>query len=84
MTDTSSPNFDGRALINGQRVAAQDGQTFDDRSPVDGRLIAQVARCGAADIDATVAAARAAFESRRWAGQPPAQRKRVLIKLIGD
>ncbi|PRD66170.1 aldehyde dehydrogenase [Malikia granosa] len=81
MTDTSSPNFDGRALINGQRVAAQDGQTFDDRSPVDGRLIAQVARCGAADIDAAVAAARAAFEGRRWAGQPPAQRKRVLIKL---
>ena len=81
MTDTSTPNFDGRALIDGQRVAAQDGQTFDDRSPVDGRLIAQVARCGAADIDAAVAAARAAFESRRWAGQPPAQRKRVLIKL---
>lgn len=81
MTDTSTPNFDGRALIGGQRVAAQDGQTFDDRSPVDGRLIAQVARCGAADIDAAVAAARAAFESRRWAGQPPAQRKRVLIKL---
>ena len=81
MTDTSTPNFDGRALIDGQRVAAQDGQTFDDRSPVDGRLIAQVARCGAADIDAAVAAARAAFESLRWAGQPPAQRKRVLIKL---
>lgn len=81
MTDTRPPNFDGRALIGGQRVAAQDGQTFDDRSPVDGRVIAQVARCGAADIDAAVAAARAAFESRRWAAQPPAQRKRVLVKL---
>ena len=81
MTDISTPNFDGRALINGRRSAAQDGQTFDDRSPVDGRVIAQIARCGAADIDAAVAAARAAFEDRRWAGQPPAQRKRVLIKL---
>ena len=81
MTDISPPNFDGRALINGRRCAAQDGQTFDDRSPVDGRVIAQIARCGAADIDAAVAAARAAFNDRRWAGQPPAQRKRVLIKL---
>lgn len=81
MTDISPPNFDGRALINGRRCAAQDGQTFDDRSPVDGRVIAQIARGGAGDIDAAVAAARAAFNDRRWAGQPPAQRKRVLIKL---
>lgn len=81
MTDISPPNFDGRALINGRRCAAQDGQTFDDLSPVDGRVIAQIARGGAGDIDAAVAAARAAFNDRRWAGQPPAQRKRVLIKL---
>ncbi|MEN9473831.1 MAG: hypothetical protein RIS48_551 [Pseudomonadota bacterium] len=79
--ENRTPNFDGRALINGRRCAAQDGQTFDDRSPVDGRVIAQIARGGAGDIDAAVAAARAAFNDRRWAGQPPAQRKRVLIKL---
>ena len=79
--ENRTPNFDGCALINGRRCAAQDGQTFDDRSPVDGRVIAQIARGGAGDIDAAVAAARAAFNDRRWAGQPPAQRKRVLIKL---
>jgi gamma-glutamyl-gamma-aminobutyraldehyde dehydrogenase/4-guanidinobutyraldehyde dehydrogenase/NAD-dependent aldehyde dehydrogenase len=72
-------SFDGRALINGERVAARDGQTFDCFSPVDGRLLAQVARGGAADIDAAVAAARTAFEDRRWSGLPPAQRKRVMI-----
>ncbi|MDD2730451.1 aldehyde dehydrogenase [Malikia sp.] len=81
MTEFKIPNFDGRALIGGLRVAALDGQTFDCISPVDGRVIAQVARCGAADIDVAVVAARAAFESKRWAAQPPAQRKRVLIKL---
>lgn len=79
MTDT--PKFDGRALVNGERVAARDGQTFDCISPVDGRLLTQVARCGAADIDAAVAAARAAFEDRRWAGKSPAQRKRIMIKF---
>ena len=77
--ENPTPNFDGRALINGRRCAAQDGQTFDDRSPVDGRVIAQIARGGAGDIDAAVAAARAAFNDRRWAGQPPAQRTRVVV-----
>jgi acyl-CoA reductase-like NAD-dependent aldehyde dehydrogenase len=74
-------SFDGRAFIDGQRVAARDGRTFECRSPVDGRLLAEVARCGAADVDAAVAAARAAFEDRRWAGKSPAQRKRVLIRF---
>ncbi len=81
MTDTAMPTFDGRALINGERVAARDGQTFDCTSPVDGRLLTQVARCGQSDIDAAVAAARAAFEDRRWAGQAPAARKRTMIKF---
>jgi hypothetical protein len=30
MTDTSTtPQFDGRAVINGEGLAARDGQTFD-------------------------------------------------------
>ena len=36
---------EGRALINGQLVAASSGRTFEDVSPIDGRIIAQVARC---------------------------------------
>ncbi len=81
MSDTTIPSFDGRALINGERVAARDGQLFDCISPVDGRVLTQVARCGQADIDAAVAAARAAFEDRRWAGKAPAARKRTMIKF---
>ena len=78
MTDMT---FDGRAFINGERVAARDAQTFDCISPVDGRVLAAVARCGEADIEAAVAAGRAAFEDRRWSGMSPAQRKRVMIKF---
>lgn len=81
MTQPQPPAFNGKAFINGQRVHAADGQTFDKHSPVDGRLLTAVARCGAADIDAAVTAARVAFEDRRWAGKAPAQRKRVLVKL---
>ena len=72
---------DGRAFIGGARVWAQSGEQFDNISPIDGRKLGVTARCGAADVDAAVAAARAAFEDRRWAGQAPAQRKRALIKF---
>ncbi|MFM6985411.1 MAG: aldehyde dehydrogenase [Hydrogenophaga sp.] len=81
MTESAAPTFDGRALINGERVAARDGQTFDCISPVDGRWLTAVARCGPSDVDAAVSAARAAFDDRRWAGKAPAVRKRILIRF---
>lgn len=73
--------IDGRALIGGQRVAAQDGQQFDRISPIDGRVIGQIARGQAVDIDAAVASARTAFADGRWAARPPAARKRVLQRF---
>ncbi len=73
--------FDGRALIDGHRRDAQDGATFSCISPIDGRVLTEVARCQAADIDAAVASGRAAFEDKRWCGMAPAARKRVMIKF---
>ncbi len=73
--------MDGRAWINGQRVDAADGSTFECLSPVDGRKLADVARCKAADVDRAVAAAREAFEDRRWAGLSPRERKTILIRF---
>jgi gamma-glutamyl-gamma-aminobutyraldehyde dehydrogenase len=73
--------FDGRALIAGKRVAAVSGETFDCISPINGRVLTQVARGRAPDIDAAVASARTAFEDRRWSGQPPAARKKVLQRF---
>lgn len=73
--------IDGRAFINGGRVDAVDGGTFECLSPVDGRKLANVARCKAADIDRAVAAARTAFNDRRWAGMSPGERKRVMIRF---
>lgn len=73
--------IDGRALVDGKRVEAHAGARFDCHSPVDGRKLAEVARCGETEVDLAVAAARAAFEDRRWAGKAPAERKRVLIRF---
>ncbi|CAM8623991.1 PutA NAD-dependent aldehyde dehydrogenases [Comamonadaceae bacterium] len=84
--DTSSPwharaaalQPDGRLFINGARVAAADGQTFDKHSPLNGLRLGTVARGQKADVDAAVAAARRAFADRRWAGKPPRERKRIM------
>jgi gamma-glutamyl-gamma-aminobutyraldehyde dehydrogenase len=78
---------EGRALINGKLVAAIEGATFPDISPINGRVVADVARCGPADIDAAVATARAAFEAGSWRRTDPSTRKRVLhrfAQLIRD
>ena len=76
-----SQNFDGRALIGGRRVAAVTGETFACISPIDGKVLTQVARGRSADIDAAVASARAAYEDGRWAAKPPAARKKVLQRF---
>lgn len=69
---------EGRAFIDGKHVDARNGRVFEKKSPIDGRVIARVARCGAADVEAAVAAARAAFESGVWRRTDPKVRKRVL------
>jgi len=75
--------IDGRAFIDGQRVDARSGTRFDCMSPIDGRKLAEVARCDGVDVDAAVASARAAFEDRRWSGKAPSERKKILI-LFAD
>ncbi len=73
--------IDGRALIGGERVAARGGETFDCRSPIDGRSLGPVARGQAADIDDAVASARRAFDDGRWARMAPAARKKTLQRF---
>lgn len=62
--------------IGGQTVAAASGQTFESISPVDGGLLAHVARSAAADVDRAVQAARAAFAG--WRDIDGAERRRIL------
>lgn len=73
--------FDGRALIDGVRRDALSGETFVKASPIDGRALGAVARGRDADIDAAVKSARAAFADGRWAGKPPASRKKILQRF---
>ena len=67
-------------LIDGKHVPASDGGRMDIISPIDGTVLTTTASGTAADMEAAIAAARAAFEDGRWSGQPPAARKKVLMK----
>lgn len=77
----ASQRPEGRAFIGGRLVAARDGRLFDDVSPIDGRVICKVARCGPEDVVAAVASARDSFEKGSWRRMEPRDRKRVLRRF---
>ena len=73
--------FPTQAFIDGGFRAAISGETFESVNPATGDLIANVAACGAADVDVAVEKAREAFDDGRWSKMHPSERKDVLIKL---
>jgi acyl-CoA reductase-like NAD-dependent aldehyde dehydrogenase len=70
-------------IIDGQRVNASDGGTFDVYDPSSGNVLATVAKATSADVKRGVQAARAALESRTWGGLTPAERGRILFRIAG-
>lgn len=71
----------GRAVIGGKLVASASGAAFDNVSPRNGRLLNKIALCADADVDAAVAAARQAFEDKRWRGLHYRDKKRIMFRL---
>ena len=71
----------GKAFINGEFVDAASGETFDNISPRDGRVLNQVAACDKPDVDRAVTAARSAFESGVWSRMAPKARKAVMLRF---
>ncbi|MDQ3891149.1 MAG: aldehyde dehydrogenase [Actinomycetota bacterium] len=63
--------------IGGERVASP--ETFLDLSPLDEEPIVEVARGGAADVEAAVSAAREAFPG--WAARGPEGRAAYLLRV---
>jgi betaine-aldehyde dehydrogenase len=70
-----------RHYIQGQWVESRGGGYFSVYDPSTEEVIAQVAESGAADVDAAVKAARAAFDSGAWPQTTPQDRGRILFKL---
>lgn len=66
-------------LIGGKHVPAAAGDTIEDLNPATGRVHATIPRSGAADVEAAVAAARAAFPA--WSATSVEQRADLLDRI---
>jgi len=76
-----SMKIPGEAVIDGKLVASVSGETFDNVTPRNGRILNRVARGGAADIDAAVKSARRTFNEGSWRKLHYREKKKVLLKL---
>ena len=65
-------------LIGGQTVAAASGETIASFDPFTGKPWASIPRCGADDVNAAVASARAAFRAPAWRGMTPTERGKLI------
>lgn len=65
-------------LIDGERVPAADGRTFETVNPATGEVFRTVAEGGVEDADRAVRAAARAFED--WGSRTPIQRAKALYR----
>jgi 1-pyrroline dehydrogenase len=66
-------------FIGGSWVAARDGRTDEVVNPATGEVIATVASSDAADVEAAVAAASAAFDE--WSSTTPRHRSEIMHRV---
>ena len=82
MTDeatTTRAYVDSKNRINGQWVDAQDGDTLVVENPRHGKPLGTTPASKAVDVDAAVAAAKAAFPG--WRATPLKERVQVLYRM---
>jgi len=68
-------------FIDGEFRDAKGGATFGSINPATEEAVAEIASASAEDVDAAVAAARAAFSGGPWAEMPARKRGRILWRL---
>jgi 4-(gamma-glutamylamino)butanal dehydrogenase len=77
----NTPIFHRPLFIDGKWVNAEDGAVLETLSPLDGMKIADIAEASTQDVDRAVKAARASFEKGVWSKAPPAERKKILLRI---
>lgn len=75
--------FPTKMYIDGAWSDAASGHTRDITCPADGAVVATVPEGGAEDAERAIAAARRAFDDRRWSSVPGPERGR-LLHALGD
>ena len=80
-SDMKATAIDGRMFLNGERVSARSGATFDAIDPATADAFTKVALGDTTDVGAAVSSAQAAMGG--WAGLPPVRRVRILNRVAG-
>ena len=77
----SKLHFPSDLFINGNYCKSFSEKSFDNISPIDGKLINKISFAQQADIDIAVSSARKVFEKGHWSNMAPGQRKKILLKF---
>ncbi len=70
-------------FIDGEYRDRTAGGRFTRLNPANGRGLADVGECGAADVDEAVSAAARCFAAGTWCDLAPEQRKRAMLRWAG-
>lgn len=81
MSDSSITEYD-TLFIGGKWTAPSTDQVIEVHCPATGEYVGKVPLAAKADVDAAVAAARAAFDSGPWPSTPPAERAAIIAAAI--
>ena len=74
-------SYPSKLFIDGKYANSITGKTFDNISPINGKLINKVVFSQKEDVDRAVAVARKTFESGIWSREAPARRKKTILKF---
>ncbi len=75
------PLADFHNTVGGHPVWAKSAQTFESFNPFTGQAWARIPRCGVADVNDAVRAARQGFDAPEWRRLTATQRGRLLVRL---
>ncbi|MBA3055413.1 MAG: aldehyde dehydrogenase family protein [Sphingomonadales bacterium] len=81
MATTTASGFIHGAFIGNRMVTAASGDTVPVIDPANGEVFTHITECGAAEVDAAVAAGRAALDEGEWGRMPAFERGRLLARL---
>ncbi|MCC6574690.1 MAG: aldehyde dehydrogenase family protein [Planctomycetes bacterium] len=75
--------FPTKLFINNEFVDAKDKRTYDSINPATEDVVAPIACAGKADLDAAIAAGKAALAGK-WGTMSPAQRSGLIFKVSAE
>ncbi|WP_176357821.1 aldehyde dehydrogenase family protein, partial [Mycobacterium persicum] len=77
MSDSHTTEYD-KLFIGGKWTQPSTSEVIEVHCPATGEYVGKVPLAAGADVDAAVAAARAAFDNGPWPATPPKERAAVL------